>query len=301
MPVTAYIALGSNVGDRMAMLAAALVALGAEEGVRVRRVSHAYESSPWGVADQPLFANAAARVDYDGEADDLLATLQGIEARLGRGTRREPNGPRSIDLDILLFGDEEWRSHDLTIPHPRMLERDFVVTPLLEIAPDATLPDGTRVGRETATQGRVVGRMGAIPGFGDSKGADGGGPLAGVVPSAQDAAEEWVEVAGGSGELADTSEGSGLALIMCRTVLDDAGIPSRWDPHAPNEGFSMPWGGTRSIRLMVPAGRAEEARALVSEVAAATPEIEDIDIGEPVDGVDPEDAAAANEGAGFDD
>jgi len=159
-----YVALGSNLGDRLANLAAAVGELAATRGVHVLDVSHVVESEPWGIEDQPSFANAVVRLDVRMPADALLARLKEIESLL----QREPgprNGPRTIDLDVLLYGDEEWESPELTIPHPRMLERDFVVTPLLEIAPKATLPDGTSIGRERAVLGRVVRGLGAVPGF----------------------------------------------------------------------------------------------------------------------------------------
>lgn len=160
---TAYVALGSNLGDRLANLAAAVAALSRVDGVRVLRCSRAYESEPWGLADQPPFANAVAVLECAIGPEELLAACQEIEARLGR-EHGERNGPRPIDLDILLFGRETRRAPALTIPHPRMLARDFVVTPLLEVAPDAALPDGTRVTAERAREGRVTGAIGAVPG-----------------------------------------------------------------------------------------------------------------------------------------
>jgi 2-amino-4-hydroxy-6-hydroxymethyldihydropteridine diphosphokinase len=159
-----YIGLGSNLGDRTGSIAAALRELATVPGVHVLAVSHAYESEPWGVTDQPRFANAVARLDVRGEADAFLAVLKDVEERLGR-VSGERFGPRVIDLDVLLFGDEEWDSPELVVPHPRMLGRDFVVTPLLEIAPDVALPDGTPVTRLHATAGPVVGDLGPVPGF----------------------------------------------------------------------------------------------------------------------------------------
>jgi 2-amino-4-hydroxy-6-hydroxymethyldihydropteridine diphosphokinase len=156
MMTRAYIGMGSNLGDRVGNLSAALRDLAATPGVTVAAVSFAYESEPWGVTDQPAFANAVAALDTTLDANALLAACKRIEARFGRvaGVRY---GPRAIDLDILLFGDEAIRAADLTVPHPRMLERDFVVTPLLEIAPGATLPGGGPVTRDAAVQGRVTG------------------------------------------------------------------------------------------------------------------------------------------------
>ena len=135
----AWIGLGSNLGDRLANLAGALRALGEEPGVDLRWVSHAYESEPWGVTEQPPFANAVASIDYAGQANALLAACKDIEARLGRQPG-ERFGPRVIDLDILLYGDLVMHEHGLTIPHPAMHERRFVLEPLAEIAAEAIHP-----------------------------------------------------------------------------------------------------------------------------------------------------------------
>ncbi len=163
----AYIGLGSNLGDRAANLAAALRAIGEIPDTEGLGVSRAYESEPWGGIEQPAYANAVAVVSTDMRADQLLEALNDIEDSLGR-VRGERHGPRTIDLDILLFGDEEWQRADLTIPHPRLLERAFVVVPLLEVDPQVTMPDGTRITRTYATLGRITGVLGAIPGFGRS-------------------------------------------------------------------------------------------------------------------------------------
>lgn len=160
----AYVALGANVGDRLANLSDALRELSQVEGIEVARVSHAYESEPWGVTDQPRFANAVARLHVRGmSAEALLGWMKAVEEDLGRrpGIRY---GPRLIDLDLLLFGETECDSPALVLPHPRMLERDFVVRPLLEVSPEVRLPDGRRVA-DTAIQGRVLSVLGVIPGF----------------------------------------------------------------------------------------------------------------------------------------
>ncbi len=164
----AYIGLGSNLGDRLATLEAALRALDALPGVRVVTVSSVYETEPWGGVEQPSYANAVAALEVGGDPLSLLRACKEIERALGResGVRY---GPRTIDLDILLFGDEALGTPELTVPHPRMLEREFVVRPLLEIAPRATLPDGRTITAERATEGRVTGVLGRLR-------APGGGP-----------------------------------------------------------------------------------------------------------------------------
>lgn len=159
----AYIGLGSNLGDRIETLGAALRSLGTTPGVRVAAVSSVYESEPWGVTHQPAFANAVAALDVDIDAAALLAACKRVEHELGR-TSGLRYGPRTIDLDVLLFGDAVIDTAALTVPHARLCERDFVVTPLLEIAPDIVLPDGSRLRREDAVEGRVRGVIGRLPG-----------------------------------------------------------------------------------------------------------------------------------------
>ena len=165
--IRAYVALGSNLGDRLATLESALRALDALPGVTVAAVSSAYETEPWGGVEQPRYANAVAALDVEGDALSLLRACKAIERTLGR----EPGvrfGPRTIDLDVLLFGDLAADSPELTVPHPRMLEREFVVTPLLEIAPHAALPDGSPVTAERAIEGRITGVLGRLSAFRDA-------------------------------------------------------------------------------------------------------------------------------------
>lgn len=160
-----FIGLGSNLGDREENIARALEVIVRLPETRLIAVSEIVETEPWGIEDQPLFANAVARFATSMTARAMLRALKNIEAELGRVPGRR-NGPRVIDLDILLFGDEVWETEDLTIPHPRLGERDFALTPLLEIAPAATWPDGTPLlERGRATEGRIVRRLGPAPGF----------------------------------------------------------------------------------------------------------------------------------------
>jgi 2-amino-4-hydroxy-6-hydroxymethyldihydropteridine diphosphokinase len=144
MPVTAYIALGSNLGDRAQHLDQALQFLGQSPGVAVAKVSSYHETDPvGGPAGQGKFLNAAAELRTTLEADELLRLLLEIESKLGR-VRHERHGPRTVDLDLLLFDLEvkaaSFDSFDLIVPHPRMQERLFVLEPLAEIAPFAVHP-----------------------------------------------------------------------------------------------------------------------------------------------------------------
>ena len=175
---------------------------------------------------------------------------------MGR-VRGVENGPRSIDVDILLVGDDDLQSADLTVPHPRMLERDFVVTPLLEIAPRIHLPDGTRVSRENATVGTVIGDLGPVP----DVGALHNDP---VLPG------EWVDVADGSRDQ-DVVAGWDPQLMLVREVLEQAEIPYRWDPYEP-EATTDPFGLPMEFRLLVPEGYRNKAVELIAAVMAAEPQ-----------------------------
>jgi 2-amino-4-hydroxy-6-hydroxymethyldihydropteridine diphosphokinase len=142
---TGYLGLGSNVGDRRAHLRAALELLG-EHGVTVEAVSSAYETEPVGeILDQPDFLNAAARVRTGLEPEPLLDVCKAIEVEQGRMLAGPRHGPRPLDVDLLLLGDLELRSERLVLPHPQVTARRFVLVPLLELDPDLTLPDGTRL------------------------------------------------------------------------------------------------------------------------------------------------------------
>ncbi|MBI4988212.1 MAG: 2-amino-4-hydroxy-6-hydroxymethyldihydropteridine diphosphokinase [Rhodocyclales bacterium] len=135
----AYVALGSNLGDPQATVQAALAALNDLPRSSIIAVSSLYLSAPVGLRNQPDFVNAVAALDTHLSADALLEELFAIEARFGR--RREfHHAPRTLDLDLLLYGDETRGAARLTLPHPRMHERAFVLLPLVEIAPDAVIP-----------------------------------------------------------------------------------------------------------------------------------------------------------------
>jgi 2-amino-4-hydroxy-6-hydroxymethyldihydropteridine diphosphokinase len=134
----AYLGLGSNLGDRQARISRALDAL-AQAGVVVCAVSPLYESEPLEVTDQPRFLNAACAIETGHSPPALLALLKAIEREMGRtcGLR---HGPRPIDLDILLYGDQCIETPSLIVPHPAMLERAFVLVPLADIAPSVRHP-----------------------------------------------------------------------------------------------------------------------------------------------------------------
>jgi 2-amino-4-hydroxy-6-hydroxymethyldihydropteridine diphosphokinase len=136
----AYVGLGANLGDREGMLRAALEQLAAEPGIRLVAVSSFRETEPVGFRDQPCFLNAAAAVETALSARKLLGRLLAIERRLGR-TREGPRfGPRTIDLDLLLHGDEQLAEPGLTVPHPRLHERLFALEPLAELDPELVVP-----------------------------------------------------------------------------------------------------------------------------------------------------------------
>jgi len=136
--ITVYIALGTNVGEREANLIQALRLL-PESGVHIRRVSSIYETEPVDYLDQEWFLNMVLEAQTELDALDLLSALRVIEARMG-SKKAFAKGPRKIDLDILLYGSEAIDTPELQVPHPRMLERKFVLIPLAEIAPGLRHP-----------------------------------------------------------------------------------------------------------------------------------------------------------------
>jgi 2-amino-4-hydroxy-6-hydroxymethyldihydropteridine diphosphokinase len=144
----AHLGLGSNLGDRRARLQGAVDAL-ADRGVRAVASSSTYETDPVGeILDQPVFLNACLAVETMLEADALLDACKDVERALGRttdGPEYVRHGPRPIDVDVLLAFGREHRSDRLTVPHPALLERRFVLIPLLEINFSLATPDGTRL------------------------------------------------------------------------------------------------------------------------------------------------------------
>lgn len=137
--VKAFIGLGANLGEPDAQLRRAIAALDAMPGTRMLAASSLYRSAPIGVGEQPEFVNAVAAIETGLGARALLEALLAIEARFGR-TRESPGAARTLDLDLLLYGDRIIEEPALIVPHPRMHERAFVLMPLAEIAPDAIVP-----------------------------------------------------------------------------------------------------------------------------------------------------------------
>ena len=134
--VTAYLGLGSNLGDRQANLDRALALL--SERLRLVKISSIYDSEPVGDVEQPRFLNLVCEASTLLPPEGLLALAKGIEARMGR---TGPTGaPRIIDIDVLFYGDQVIETPELVIPHPRLHQRAFVLVPLVEIAPDLTHP-----------------------------------------------------------------------------------------------------------------------------------------------------------------
>ncbi|HWO17023.1 MAG TPA: 2-amino-4-hydroxy-6-hydroxymethyldihydropteridine diphosphokinase [Solirubrobacterales bacterium] len=153
MKRTGYLGLGSNVGDREGHLGAAVEML-RERGVEVEAVSSTYETEPVGeVLDQPDFLNAAIRIRTELEPEGLLAACKEIEAERGRALDAPRHSPRPLDIDLLLLGDLELETDRLTLPHREVTTRRFVLTPLLELDPELTLPDGTRLRDALASLG----------------------------------------------------------------------------------------------------------------------------------------------------
>lgn len=143
-----YLGLGSNVGEEVATLAEAIRRLRATPGIQIAAQSSLYRTPPWGEPDQAPFVNAAIRIETDLPPHALLAICLDIEQSLGR-VRERRWGPRSIDIDILAYGDVVMTAADLVLPHPYLFERAFALAPLAEIAPDLVVA-GRSVSAELA-------------------------------------------------------------------------------------------------------------------------------------------------------
>jgi 2-amino-4-hydroxy-6-hydroxymethyldihydropteridine diphosphokinase len=158
-PQTAFIALGSNLETPLRQIRKAFAELGALPKTKLIARSSLYRSAPVGNINQPYFINAVAKLETRLAPRELLTALLEIEQRHGR--RREfPNAPRTLDLDLLLYGDLIHHEHGLTIPHPRMHQRAFVLSPLHEVAPDSVIPGIGRVAELlAASTGQHVQRL----------------------------------------------------------------------------------------------------------------------------------------------
>jgi 2-amino-4-hydroxy-6-hydroxymethyldihydropteridine diphosphokinase len=138
---TAFVGIGSNLGEPERKIAAALEQLAAEDGIDLVAVSTLRETEPVGYLDQPNFLNGAARIETELPPRELMERLLAIESRLGRLRGEGPRfGPRTIDLDLLLYGGETIDEPGLTVPHPRLAERRFALEPLAELAPGLEIP-----------------------------------------------------------------------------------------------------------------------------------------------------------------
>jgi len=157
MTQKAWLGLGGNIGDVRAALAVALRNLSAHQAIKVTGVSPLYKTPPWGVEDQPWFFNCCAEVVTKLAPEDLLFACQEQE-RLGKRERIQRWGPRTIDIDILVYESLEQFDPGLTLPHPRMLERAFVLVPLADIAPKLQIHNRTtkKWARESDQKGLEV-------------------------------------------------------------------------------------------------------------------------------------------------
>jgi 2-amino-4-hydroxy-6-hydroxymethyldihydropteridine diphosphokinase len=161
---TGYLGLGSNVGDRQGELRAAVEALPGS-GIEVEVVSSAWETEPVGeVLDQADFLNAVVCIRTELEPEALLECCKAIEADRGRSSAAPRHAPRPLDVDLLMLGDLELSSERLTLPHPEVSRRRFVLAPLLELDPDLRLPDGTSLAAALAALGmsQRARRVGAL-------------------------------------------------------------------------------------------------------------------------------------------
>jgi 2-amino-4-hydroxy-6-hydroxymethyldihydropteridine diphosphokinase len=150
LPVTAYVALGANLGDARATVSDAIAALAGLPGTRLLQASSLYRTAPW-EASGPDFINAVAAIETTLGAHELLRALQALELQAGR-ERTYRNAPRTLDLDMLLYGEAVIDTADLIVPHPRLGKRAFVLVPLAEIAPGLVTPQQLQVVADQAIE-----------------------------------------------------------------------------------------------------------------------------------------------------
>lgn len=150
-----YVGLGANLGRRGVNLAEALLHMVRIPGLRLRRASSVYETEPVGITDQPKFLNMVVEIEADAHPEQLMVDLLAIERAMGR-VRDVRWGPRLIDLDLLVWDGPPVVGDAVELPHPRLMERSFVLIPLAEIAPDLLLPDGRRAAEAAPADPGVV-------------------------------------------------------------------------------------------------------------------------------------------------
>jgi 2-amino-4-hydroxy-6-hydroxymethyldihydropteridine diphosphokinase len=154
--ITAYLGLGSNLGNRQANIRQAIELLGRKTAIE--RISSLYETQPWGFKDQPLFLNIVCQVRTGMSPRSLLELAKNVENALGRVPSFR-NSPRIIDVDILTYGDRVIEEPDLSIPHPQIPKRAFVMVPLAEIAPDAMHPKEGKTMKQLAAKAKGKGKV----------------------------------------------------------------------------------------------------------------------------------------------
>jgi 2-amino-4-hydroxy-6-hydroxymethyldihydropteridine diphosphokinase len=259
MLVTAYIALGSNLGDRQETLRQALEALKNRPGITVIRVSSFHETDPvGGPPGQGPYLNAAGELATDLVPAELLAVLQDVETHFGR-VRREKNAPRTLDLDLLLLGNEVRQEPHLTVPHPRMHERFFVLQPLVEIAPHAIHPLLALTVQEMLHKLRTesAGRTEAVP-------------VRGAESSLSPALLRWKrerELAGRRALVTGSTSGIGRAIALELAAAGaDVVIHGRRSLEAAERIVDQARAlGVRSQALLADLRRADECRGLVEQ------------------------------------
>jgi 2-amino-4-hydroxy-6-hydroxymethyldihydropteridine diphosphokinase len=276
----AIVGIGGNIGDRMTYLRRMIRALDDIECVRVLAVSRAYETEPWGVPGQDTYYNAAVRIETSLTADELLMTCKDIERALGR-EKTVRFGPRTADLDILLFGDEAIATERLTVPHPRLLEREFAVRPLLDVVGDLTLPDGSPVTDEQVRVGRVVADLGPMENpAGPQVWIEQGeiqfmrAPFKTLEVDENQVIGDWVAVGPPHAEPGGAATpGRDLDLLWLEEVMKDAEIPTEFYPNRPGESLAPYPGLASAARLFVPRDRLADAHRALDEAVGDDPDV----------------------------